>query len=228
MLAAPVRFSDVFFPGTFNRNLGSVTVTGTGVWRTVLVFGRGIAGKYYTALDVTAAGPFNTTASLDAFPRGTDTEGGPIPIWSRGNPDTADGRSTGTKNNVIGTNSDFAWFEKLGQTWSVPAVGVVKPTENITVRSSAGVESVAYTGSGYGSGANADAEGSTFYTLDMLTGDVVAAVDVGDRSPAPAGLLQNALVGSPAAFSATQLVFGQVSNSSSQTTGTSTDACGEP
>jgi hypothetical protein len=80
MLASSVRFTDVFVPGDWTD-----TTTGRafrGLWRTVLVIGRGIAGQHYTALDITAPGQLNR-ASLDSLP--------PFALWSRGNPDVQDG-----------------------------------------------------------------------------------------------------------------------------------------
>ena len=59
------------------------------------------------------------------------------------------------------------------------------------------MEFVAYMGSGYGSGPTAASEGSTIYALDILTGDVVAAVNVGDRAEEG---YENALVAGPAGF----------------------------
>ncbi len=201
MMASPVRFADVFVPGDFTRNIGSVTVSGAGVWRTVLVFGRGIGGKYYTALDVTAPGPF-TQGSLLTSP--------PIPLWSRGNPDT-DGL-TGAANNTTSGNTDGTQYAKLGQTWSVPAVAFVSAGDNITARAPGGVEFVAYTGSGYGSGSNAAAEGTTLFTMDLLTGDLITSVDVGDRT----GMAyENALVAGPSVFNPTQLRAGFIGTSAS-------------
>jgi hypothetical protein len=200
-MASPVRFADVFVPGTFSRSIGSVTVSGAGVWRTVLVFGRGIGGKYYSALDVTAPGPF-TQGSLATAP--------PIPLWSRGNPDT-DGL-TGAANNTTGGNTDGTQYAKLGQTWSVPAVAFVSAGDNVTARTPGGVEFVAYTGSGYGSGSNAATEGTTFFTMDLLTGDLITSVDVGDRT----GMAyENALVSGPSVFNPTQLRAGFIGTSAS-------------
>jgi hypothetical protein len=189
MLASPVRFADVFVPGTWSRNVGGTTFSGDGVWRLMLVFGRGIAGKYYTALDVTAPGPF-TEGSLSTK--------GPIPLWSRGNPDTNDLTTAGTANN---DSTDGIWYAKMGQTWSVPAIANVTTTGNATNRTTGGVEFVAYTGSGFSTVAG---EGSTLFTLDALTGDVVTSTtfDVGDRTSAP---YDNAIVAGPAGFSAAQL-----------------------
>ena len=39
-----------------------------GVWRRILYFGRGIGGKYVTALDVTAPGPYTATAPRTVAP----------------------------------------------------------------------------------------------------------------------------------------------------------------
>jgi hypothetical protein len=198
MIATPVRFSDVFVPGTWSRTFGSTSVGGDGVWRTVLVFGRGIAGKYYTALDITAPGPF-TQGSLSTQP--------PIPLWSRGNPDSNNGRTVGAANDITtglpnNTAADATALAKMGQSWSTPAVANVVAAQNTTTRTTGGLEFVAYTGSGYGSGPSATTEGSTFFTLDMLTGDVVASADVGDRTTPP---FDNAIVAGPSGFNPDQL-----------------------
>jgi hypothetical protein len=194
VLAAPVRFGDVFVPGPFSRSVGGVTVSGDGVWRTVALFGRGIGGKYVTALDITAPGPFTNTA-LDTAP--------PITMWNRGNPDTQDGTTGGAVNNNA---VDYTAYLKMGQTWSVPTTGFVTAANNPTVRRPGGVEYVAYMGSGYGSGASAASEGTTIFALDVLTGDVVAAVDVGDRASMG---YENAVVASPSGFNPSQLVAGR-------------------
>jgi hypothetical protein len=197
VIASPVRVSDVFVPGAFSRTIGGVTVSGDGVWRTVILFGRGIAGKYYTAIDITAPGPF-TRASLLSAP--------PIVMWSRGNPDRQDGTPTGALNNNA---ADATAYLKMGQTWSVPTIGSVTAANNTTARRPQGIEFVSYVGSGYGSGASAASEGSTIFALDTLTGDVIAAVDVGDRAGMP---FENAVVASPAGFNAEQLRPGFVTN----------------
>ena len=101
----------------------------------------------------------------------------------------------GTNNN---TAADKTAYTGMGQTWSVPAMANVVSTP----------EFVLYTGSGYGSGSNAAAEGTTFYTLDTLTGNVVASVNVGDRASAA---FDNALVAGPSGFNADQLATPDVS-----------------
>ena len=195
LLAAPVRFSDVFVPG-------SATYAGkgfTGVWRTLLFFGRGRGGKYYTALDVTTPGPF-TRHSLATDP--------PTVVWSRGNPDTTSGVAGGTPNNIA---TDVTAYAKMGETWSVPAVGYVTAATYTTSRKAFGTDFVLFTGSGYSDVAS---EGKTFFVLDALTGDIVRAHDVADGSPAyplptpsplplptPTTVLTNFLVASPVAYS---------------------------
>jgi hypothetical protein len=172
MIARGVRFADVFVPTPSaspmtNVSIGSVTVPEMeGVWRRILFFGRGIGGKYVTALDVTAPGPYTADALETA---------GPIPLWSRGNPDTEDGTAAGPNNN---TAADRVAYAGMGETWSMPAVAFVESTNPIyeTARSSPDrVKYVLAMGSGYG---ETSTEGSTFYTLDALSGDVIAAVDV--------------------------------------------------
>jgi hypothetical protein len=206
MLASPVRFADVFVPGDLNETIGGVSVSQAGVWRTIALFGRGIGGKYLTALDVTTPGRL-TDGALSGAP--------PIHLWTRGNPDTRDGTTGGTKNNQDGTqaaNYDYNAYALMGETWSVPTISRVLAADNKTRRKSSGVDFVAYVGSGFSSVAS---EGSTFYALDMLTGDVIGTntatgyYNVGDRSPLPEfkdpsdGLVktyENAIVAYPAAF----------------------------
>jgi len=185
MIARGVRFSDVFVPGT------GPGVT-TGVWRKVMYVGRGIGGKYLTAIDVTAPGDLTTNA-LQA--------NGPIPLWSRGNPDTTNGKVGGPSAH---DNFDLTAYSKMGQTWSVPAVAYVNKTNNATARTPAGVDFTLYVGSGYG----ATGEGTTLFTLDSLTGDVVAAADVEPvaaanglaRTGGSARTYDNAIVANPIVF----------------------------
>jgi hypothetical protein len=55
LFATAVRFADVFMPGTFTD---PNNVSRSGKWRTLMFVGRGIGGKYLTALDVTQPGVF--------------------------------------------------------------------------------------------------------------------------------------------------------------------------
>lgn len=208
MIATSVRFTDVFVPGSFSQSIGGVTLSGTGKWRTVMIFGRGLGGKFLTAIDVTIPGPF-TRGALDS------AINPPIVLWNRGNPDTNDGlpfpTGSNVRNNTFNAASDYAAYLKMGQTWSTPAVTRVDPTVNLTPRNpSAGVEYAAFVGSGYGSVAS---EGTTFYSLDALTGDVIRNVDIGDRTSG-AIFPDNAIVASPSAFIPSQLVSGFVGNAS--------------
>jgi hypothetical protein len=179
LLAAPVRFSDVFVPGT-----GSFSgVSFTGVWRTILYFGRGQGGKYFSALDVTTPGPF-TLHSLDT------TE--PIVVWNRGNPDTTKGILTGAGGVVNNSNADYTAYLKMGETWSVPALGYVDSANF-------GTNFALFTGSGYSDVAT---EGKTFYVLDALNGNVLRSFDIADNTSVPAQTptLTNFLVASPVGY----------------------------
>jgi len=211
MIAASVRFADVWVPGPFTMSIAGASVAGEGVWRTFLYVGRGIAGKYLTAIDVTVPGPF-TRHSIN----GTDPFA-PIPVWSRGNPDTSDGQLKGllnSYNNPSAGMADYNAYSKMGQTWSVPGIATVTPAENTTARTPAGVEFVAYVGSGYG----ATGEGTTFYALDALTGDVIASTDVDLATSPPASPIftPNALVASPAVFTPRQFRAGFIGNPASE------------
>ncbi len=182
MLARGVRFGDVFVPGALtNVNIGGVTVASlNGVWRRILYFGRGIGGKYVTALDVTGPGAYTQTA-LNTLP--------PIPLWNRGNPDTQDGTVSGTVNN---TAADQAAYSHMGETWSVPTLAYVNKDKTnpiyVTARRPAGIDFALFMGSGYG----ASGEGTTHYALDALSGDVIAAVDV-ETTAAANGLTRTGL-----------------------------------
>jgi hypothetical protein len=218
MMGASVRFADVFVPnagttGNFNGSTATRTVGGVttaplkGVWRRVLLVGRGIGGKYLTALDVTSPGPY----TRDTKDTGSGSIVGPIVLWNRGNPDTEEGTSPGT---AVNNSTDTAGYALMGETWSTPTISFVrklpttrKPCAGTSTagqacvdQSGGGVEFVAFVGSGYGDGT----EGTTFHTLDVLTGDVVATANVGSRSPAPTGAYANALVAAPSAFTPTE------------------------
>ncbi|MBX7184981.1 MAG: hypothetical protein K1Y01_07535 [Vicinamibacteria bacterium] len=192
LIAAPVRFSDVFVPGA-----ASYGGTGfTGVWRTLLFFGRGQGGKYYTALDITAPGPF-TRLSAKSEP--------PIVVWSRGNPDTTKGITTAAGGVYNNSASDYDGYLGMGETWSVPAVGFVKAADHATPRRASGTDFVLFTGSGYSdvttaSGPHALGEGKTFFVLDALNGDVVRSFDI-PNNPAASPTLSNFLVASPVYYS---------------------------
>ncbi len=197
-MAGSIRFSDIFVPGTVSFEGYQTDV---GVWRRVMFIGRGIGGKYLSALDVTGTGPYTLNAAAT---------GGPIPLWSRGNPDVQYGTLGGTNNNANADgDDDKTAYTKMGETWSLPVVAYInrgtgggqiyktdrRPNPN-------GPEFVLFVGSGYGEDAGCASnttpcEGRTFYTLDALSGDVIAAADVGARG----GMTYpNAIVANPAGF----------------------------
>ena len=179
LLASPVRFGDVFVPG--NTSFGGKSFTG--VWRTLLFFGRGAGGKSYTALDVTTPGAF-TKHSLQT------TE--PIIVWSRGNPDTGNGNRTDAAVNpgvVNVSNSDYDAYTGMGETWSVPALGFVDATRY------GGANFALFTGSGY---SDVPTEGKTFYVLNPLNGNVIQSFPIPDI--APNATPTNFLVASPVIY----------------------------
>jgi hypothetical protein len=186
MLAANARVATIFVPGSFARSIGGTTVSGEGVWRQVLLFGRGAGGQYLTMLDVTSVGSLATTA-LETPP--------PLPLWSRGNPDTTDGRPAGPASNAAAP-SDAVAYGTFGETWSTPVIVRGSKALFTTQRSPAGIEFVVITGSGYGMTAP---QGQTLVTLDALTGDVVHSSDIGAE---PSALFPNAIVAGPSAFTA--------------------------
>ncbi len=127
-----------------------------------------------TALDVTAPGPYTATALSTVAP---------VPLWGRGNPDTQNGLSAGTLN---GPSADASAYARMGETWSMPTVAYVNEHKSnplyVTTRRPGGVDFALFMGSGYGDPNAAVREGTTHYTLDALSGDVVAAVDVEDAA----------------------------------------------
>ncbi|PYQ02714.1 MAG: hypothetical protein DMF83_22935 [Acidobacteria bacterium] len=205
VMAAPVRFADVFLPGSFSKSFTGGTASGSGVWRTVVVMGRGAGGKSLTALDVTVPGPF-TLQSLQTRP--------PVIVWNRGNADTSDGNcKSGTAGCTAAANSynnnaaDYAAFAKMGETWSVPSIGFATAANNVTNRKPSGVEFVAWVGSGY---SDVSTEGTTFFALDALTGDVIGSSSQAAFTLAAgtsAAAIPNALPASTSGFAARPLSF---------------------
>ncbi|MEO8501334.1 MAG: hypothetical protein ABI565_10505, partial [Vicinamibacteria bacterium] len=197
LIASPVRFADIFVPGSGNFMGHSFS----GVWRTLLYFGRGQGGNYYTALDITAPGPFTEHSISTQLP---------VMVWSRGNPDTFTGVTTALGGVTINGATDYDAYLGMGETWSLPAVGFVTAASYTTSRTgSNGTNFALFVGSGY-SDVNSPVathplgEGKTFYVLDALTGDVVRAWDIPNGSPAalppPNTVLTNFLVAPPVVY----------------------------
>jgi hypothetical protein len=186
MISTSLRVAEVFVPGATTLTLNGKSYAVQGRWRRMMFFGRGLGGKYYTALDITGVGSL-TSAALD-----TDLPG---VLWNRGNPDTIDGTLATAPVNTAG---DATLYADMGQTWSTPNVARVTASALNGNR-----EFMLFTGSGYSSGPVN--EGTRFYSLDPLTGDVVASDDVGEGGQT---VFQNALLASPVVYSATQLVGG--------------------
>jgi hypothetical protein len=202
VVATAIRLADVFVPASYTDPAGTARA---GHWRRLIFFGRGIGGKYYTALDVTSPGVFTQSAA---------TTNAPLVLWNRGNPDTQDGTAAGASNaltntprmeavNLVPTStkttdegvSDATAYATMGQTWSVPAVARVIGTNNFNH------DVLLFSGSGYRTG-NAG-EGRSFYSIDPITGDVLTQADVG--SNAASVIPDNAIVAAPAVFNEFQL-----------------------
>ena len=196
MLAASLRFGDVFVPNpgtasnpsglTLDITVGTKTESVKGVWRRMLYFGRGIGGKFLTALDVTSPGEYKAL-SANTVP--------PVVLWNRGNPDAL----------------DTATYAEMGQTWSTPAISFVDRGPHTTTRKASGVDFVLHVGSGYGDTTGCPGatpcEGQTFFTLDALTGDVIAAARIPASAGTPDGGYANALVANATAFNPNEYGF---------------------
>jgi hypothetical protein len=199
LLASPVRFADVFVPG--GGSFGGKSFNG--VWRTILYVGRGQGGKYYSALDITAPGPF-TRHSLN-----TEL---PVVVWNRGNPDTTRGLTTAQGGVQVNPGTaDYEAYLGMGETWSLPSVGFVTAASFTTPRTGTnGTNFVLFTGSGYSDvttsvgSTHPLGEGKTFYVLDALTGDVVRSFEIPNGTPAPLPppntVLTNFLVAPPVVY----------------------------
>jgi len=218
LMASSVRFSDVFVPGDWT--FGGRTFLG--VWRTVLVLGRGIAGQRYTAIDITSPGQLNR-ASLFTRPG--------FAIWSRGNPDVncttsaatcPDGQAPNTPVRSTGGyvddgENDSLAYARMGESWSVPAMTAVPPADFFDS------EFAMFMGSGFSPNGVAT-EGKTFFAMDSLTGDILHApiapdtgngcntISAGEICPVP-----NAIVANPAAYVAAQLASNFVGNPAAST-----------
>ena len=170
MLARGIRFSDVFVP----QALTSVAVGGKtiaslqGVWRRILYFGRGIGGKYVTALDVTAPGPSPPRAS---------TRWARSRVWNRGNPDTPDGLVTNADEQQHGPGPDR--LRRDGPDLVHPGGGLRGPGQPDLPLDAGEAGGRSTTSCSWGPAtATPRPRGRTFYTLDALTGDVIASADV--------------------------------------------------
>jgi hypothetical protein len=203
VIAAPVRFSDVFVTGSFSKSFTGGSASGGGVWRVMLVVGRGAGGKFLSALDVTVAGPFTTKSNRTQLP---------LVVWNRGNADTSDGAVKSGSNSYNNNVNDYNAYLKMGETWSTPAIGFVTAANNVTARRPSGVEYVAWVGSGYSDVAT---EGTTFYALDVLTGDVIGASSQAAHTLAAgtsAAAVPNSLVANVSAFATKPLSFNDPAN----------------
>jgi hypothetical protein len=198
VMAAPVRFADVFVPGAFSKSFAGGTAAGSGVWRVMMIVGRGAGGKSLTGMDVTVPGPFTIKSLQTRLP---------LVVWNRGNPDTNDGTPKSGSNSYNNTSTDYNAYLNMGETWSVPAVGFATAANNPTFRKASGVEFVAWVGSGYSDVAG---EGTTFFALDAITGDVIGPGSQAAHT-VPAGTsvaaIPNALVANIAGFAVRPLSF---------------------
>jgi hypothetical protein len=181
-IASSIRVADIFVPGSFTPPPvpGAAPITFAGRWRTVLFFGRGPGGKFYSAVDVTAPGPFTRNA-LKTNP--------PWIMWNQGNVE-----------DVVDA------YDQMGQTWSVPAVGnlsVNSGTEWVAWTGSG-------YGTGVNAATEGTAfymlDAATGVPVSVITTDNQtwpAVRDIGDGTTT--FLANNALVANPAGWNAFQL-----------------------
>lgn len=181
-IASSIRVADIFVPGPFTPTPppGALPITFTGRWRTVVFFGRGAGGKFYTALDVTAPGPFTRNA-LKTNP--------PWIMWNQGNVE-----------DVVDA------YDQMGQTWSVPAVGNLAGSPEWVAWMGSGYGTgvnAATEGQGF---YMVDAATGKLIPGGVTTTDLQTwptFQDIGDGTPT--FIANNALVASPAGFNKFQL-----------------------
>lgn len=193
MIGSSLRLASVFIPDSDGFDAGGAGSLAhfNGRWRTVLFFGRGPGGKYYTALDVTVPGRFTKTKALDTSP--------PWVMWSRGNPDTKDGTAAGANNNNA---TDRAFFADMGESWSIPAVGSVQRAflgGVVCPVTTQEAEWRVFVGSGYGDTAVNPREGKRFYQLDAITGNV-CQTSLLPNTATNTYAIENALVAGPSGY----------------------------
>ena len=220
VIARAVRFSDIFVPtpGTAadpDDTPVAKTVAGislgqiAGVWRKVMFVGRGKGGKYLTAIDVTGPGMFTDLALRQhrgpdlplepRQPRHHERQGRRHAVEPR-RPTTTrlrhDGRDlVGARPRVRRPHHDAA---------------DTRPRRRRPPRKPKGSDFVLYVGSGYGK----TGEGTSFYSLDPLTGDIITRVDVDAFAAATYPALArsgmpyaNALVANPVVFNASRFLY---------------------
>ncbi|HEX9725419.1 MAG TPA: PilC/PilY family type IV pilus protein [Vicinamibacteria bacterium] len=154
--------------------------SGNPEWRTVLAFGRGPGGKFFTALDITDIGEWGGTSSED-LPSGFQP---PELLFTVGNND-----------GVVDLDGTGENYDALGETWSIPVMGRV---QNGTPQG----QWVLFAGSGYG--CEGTEEGRFLYVLALEDGTVYRKLgpipDLVDGAAGDVGVDQNALVATPALF----------------------------
>ena len=157
--------------------------SGSPEWRTVLGFGRGIGGKFLTALDITDVGDWDGTTSA-SLPSGFAA---PDLLYTVGN---RDGVSDPDGSGIPGHD-----YDGLGETWSLPMLG------RVNTGSPEG-QWVMFAGSGYG--CEGTDEGRYLYVLKLEDGTIYEKLgpipDSVDGDAGEPGVDQNALVATPALF----------------------------
>jgi hypothetical protein len=160
-------------------NAEDVVLSTDDKWHTLVAFGRGKGGKFFSALDVSNAGDWDQAyGNLGRIPEADPRL--PKLLFNVGNRDgVADGPG--------------GVYDGLGETWSTPVMGEVK----LLVSGNVKPQAVLFAGSGYG--CKNTLEGRYFYVLRLEDGSVLRRLGPISSTPG-APILDNALVASPAVF----------------------------
>jgi len=144
-----------------------------GKWRTVIALGRGRAGKFLTALDVT------DTANWDkGYSKSPKPASPPTLLFNAGN-----------REGVTDRDAFGASYDGLGETWSIPVMGEING-------GTGDPQPVLFAGSGYG--CKGSTEGQYLYALRVADGAVIKRFAISSSPNAP--LQDNALVATVTLF----------------------------
>jgi Tfp pilus tip-associated adhesin PilY1 len=149
-------------------------------WHSLLAFGRGRGGKFYTVLDITKGKDWDgNTGNVEALPV-NDATNHPILRFTVGNKDdVVDADVGGGPTN----------YDGMGETWSVPVMGPVK--------TGSGNQWVLFAGSGYG--CDGTDEGRYLYVLKIEDGSIVRKFGpIANNATAP--VTHNAMIAWPTIF----------------------------
>ncbi len=147
-------------------------------WHTILAFGRGPGGKYLSALDISNIPDWDGTTTNETPIDESDLTHLPRLRFTVGNAEA-----------TVDSDGQGENYDGLGETWSVPVIGMVAE--------GTGDQAVLFAGSGYG--CDGTDQGMYFYVLNLEDGTVHRKFGpIGDDNQAAVD--DNRLVATPTLF----------------------------